>query len=101
MAASAGNSRKRPGTIEPVEVDLPITVGQFVKVAGLATTGGEAKMLVTGGDVSVNGAVEVRRGHKLVPDDVVSVGGRAARVVARSLPPGEVSPGAPVPRSRS
>jgi ribosome-associated protein len=100
MGASAGNPRKRPGSIEPVEVDLPITVGQFVKAAGLASTGGEAKLLVTGGDVSVNGAVEIRRGHKLGPGDVVFVGGKAARVVSRSQP-ADVPPNARAPHPRS
>ena len=84
-----------------MEVDLPITVGQFVKAAGLASTGGEAKMLVTGGDVSVNGVVEIRRGHKLGPEDVVSVGGRAARVVVRSESGGEAPPHTPAPHPRS
>jgi ribosome-associated protein len=100
MGAAAGNSRKRLRSIEPVEVDLPITVGQFVKAAGLASTGGEAKLLVTGGDVSVNGSVEIRRGHKLAPGDVVSLGGKAARVVSRSQPAG-VSPTTPAPHPRS
>jgi len=66
---------------ESVVVRLPITLGQFVKVAGLAASGGEAKVLVTSGDVKVNGQEESRRGHKLAPGDVVEANGRSALVV--------------------
>ncbi len=66
----------------PVAVDLPITVGQFVKVAGLAVTGGEAKQLVTAGLIRVNGQVEKRRGHKLNAGDIVESHGAAAEVSA-------------------
>jgi ribosome-associated protein len=66
-----------------VAVDLPITLGQFVKLAGLASTGGDAKRLVTEGLVRVNAEIETRRGHKLVPGDVVEVQGAAAKVVTR------------------
>ena len=64
----------------PIEVELPITLGQFVKVAGFASTGGDAKRLVVRGLVLLNGHVEQRRGHRLSPGDVVEVAGAAARV---------------------
>lgn len=76
--------------VETVEVNLPITVGQFVKAAGLAESGGEAKRLVLAGEVRVNGRVETRRGHKLSLGDVVEVGTRAASVTAR--PPSPAAP---------
>jgi ribosome-associated protein len=66
---------------ELVAVELPITLGQFVKVAGLAATGGEAKQLVAAGLVRVNAQVETRRGHKLHPGDIVVSRGVAAEVV--------------------
>ncbi len=69
-----------------VAVDLPITVGQFLKVAGLAATGGDAKRLVAGGAVRVNSRIETRRGHALVPGDVVEVNGEAARVEQKPRP---------------
>jgi ribosome-associated protein len=67
-----------------VEVVLPITLGQFVKLAGLADTGGDAKRVVTEGQVRVNGETDTRRGHKLAPGDIVEVGGEAAEVVVRA-----------------
>lgn len=82
----AGRRADQPANIEPVEATLPITVGQFVKLAGLAVTGGEAKRLVIDGRVRVNGRVEIHRGHKLELDDIVQVGERAARVAAGPVP---------------
>ncbi len=66
-----------------VKVDLPITLGQFVKLAGLAATGGDAKVLVVGGQVRVNGEVDTRRGRKLAFGDVVGVGDERATVTPR------------------
>ena len=46
---------------------------QFLKWQGMVSTGGEAKNLITSGQVSVNGLVELRRGRKLCPGDEVSL----------------------------
>lgn len=46
-----------------------ITLAQAVKVAGLADTGGTAKMFVRSGDVTVNGVVETQPGKKLRAGD--------------------------------
>jgi ribosome-associated protein len=45
-----------------------------LKLAGVASTGGEAKVMIQGGAVRVNGTVETRRKRKLVEGDVVEVG---------------------------
>jgi ribosome-associated protein len=84
MAFPDSRGAKRTSTATPVAVRLPITVGQFVKLAGLAGSGGEAKQLVVDGEVRVNGRVETRRGHKLEPGDVVDAKGLSAGVVATS-----------------
>ncbi len=57
--------------------ETPIELSQFIKFAGLAATGGEAKQAVLEGGVEVNGAVETRRGRKLQEGDVVTVAGEA------------------------
>ncbi|MEV4640959.1 RNA-binding S4 domain-containing protein [Actinoplanes sp. NPDC049548] len=59
-----------------------IRLGQFLKLADLIDTGGEAKVLIAVGDVTVNGEVDTRRGRQLFPGDVVAVRGREARVIA-------------------
>jgi len=57
-----------------------IRLGQFLKLADLIDTGGEAKILIASGDVTVNGEVDTRRGRQLRLGDVVVVQGRSARV---------------------
>ncbi len=47
---------------------------QFLKWQGVAGTGGEAKLLITSGLVSVNGSVETKRGRKLKVGDHVFIG---------------------------
>jgi ribosome-associated protein len=60
-----------------------ITLAQAVKAAGLADTGGQAKHLVRGGAVTVNGAVETRPGRKLVEGDRFRGEGPAEWTVGR------------------
>ncbi len=57
-----------------------IRLGQLLKLAGLADSGGEAKQLLAEGLVSVNGEVELRRGRQLHAGDLVSVGGEEITV---------------------
>jgi ribosome-associated protein len=54
-------------------VEETIKLEQFLKLAEVAATGGQAKMLIQGGAVRVNGLVETRRGRKLRPGDRVVV----------------------------
>ncbi len=51
-----------------------MTLGQALKASGVAGTGGEAKVLVQFGEVTVNGEVETRRGRKLESGDIIEVG---------------------------
>jgi ribosome-associated protein len=54
---------------------IPIRLDQFLKFAGLAATGGHAKISIQNGEVQVNGEIETRRRRKLSTGDVVAVGG--------------------------
>ncbi|MBM3450977.1 MAG: RNA-binding S4 domain-containing protein [Armatimonadetes bacterium] len=58
-----------------------ITLAAFLKWAGIASTGGMAKVLITSGRVRVNGEVEARRGRTIRPGDVVEVDGARFSVV--------------------
>jgi ribosome-associated protein len=70
--------------IESVPVrEVPIRVGQFLKLAGLVADGGEAKAALEAGEVTVNGRPESRRGAQLKAGDVVALGGQRARPVLR------------------
>jgi ribosome-associated protein len=57
-----------------VRIPAGTTLGQALKAASIAGTGGEAKVLIQAGEVSVNGEVETRRGRRLRAGDVVEVG---------------------------
>lgn len=46
---------------------------QLLKATGYAATGGEGKMLVDDGMISVNGTEEFRRRRKLYPGDSVVI----------------------------
>lgn len=61
-------------------VDDSIRLGQFLKLAGLAEDGGDAKSLLEAGEVTVNDEPETRRGRQLALGDVVEVGGEAAKL---------------------
>ncbi len=58
-----------------------IRLGQLLKLAGLVDSGSDAKFLLAGGEVSVNGEAETRRGRQLRAGDVVALGDAAVRVV--------------------
>ena len=62
--------------VEDVEVAGDgIRLGQLLKLAGLVGSGAEAKDVLAGGDVTVNGEAETRRGRQLHRGDVVDAGG--------------------------
>ncbi|MGH2900202.1 MAG: RNA-binding S4 domain-containing protein [Solirubrobacteraceae bacterium] len=70
-------------TTEPDEVAIrgeTIRLGQLLKLAGIARSGGEARGLLTDGEVRVNGDVETRRGRQLRAGDVVEALGERLRV---------------------
>ena len=48
----------------------------------MAGTGGQAKVLIQGGEVRVNGQVETKRRRQLQPGDVIEVGDAKAVVTA-------------------
>jgi ribosome-associated protein len=65
---------------QPVPRAIPlrgdhVTLARAVKIAGLADTGGQAKALVRGGAVTVNGAPETQPGRKLRARDRFAIAG--------------------------
>jgi ribosome-associated protein len=57
-----------------------IKLDQFLKLAQIAMTGGQAKAMILEGLVKVNGEVETRRGRKLRHGDHVEVEGEELEV---------------------
>ena len=68
------------GELSPDNAAVPsaedtIALDMFLKLANVVQSGGQAKHLIQSGGVLVNGEVEVRRGRKLRPGDLVDVNG--------------------------
>ena len=68
--------------IEKITITTPfIRLDSFLKLAGLVSTGGQAKILIAEGEVKVNGQVCLMRGKKLIDGDKVEFEGQTAIVV--------------------
>lgn len=75
--------------------DSEIKLGQFIKLANLVETGGEAKEAIAAGVVQVNGAVDTRRGKTLRPgDEVTLVDADTGDVLAGAVVTGAAGAGA-------
>ncbi|WGW12607.1 RNA-binding S4 domain-containing protein [Saxibacter everestensis] len=64
--------------------DDMIRLGQFLKLAGLAEDGTEAKALLDDDLVKVNGTLEFRRGRQLHIGDVVRLGKEEVEVIGNA-----------------
>ncbi len=62
--------------------DEYIKLGQALKLAGMVSSGVEAKVMIQDGQVMVNGQVEYQRGKKLHPGDTFSFNGEEAQIEA-------------------
>ena len=60
-----------------------IKLGQAMKLAGLIDSGVEAKEVIQGGQVQVNGETDLRRGRKLVPGDTFTYNGKTVQVTGK------------------
>ena len=61
-----------------------IRLDDFIKLSGLVGTGGEAKIRIQSGEVTVNGEVETRRRKQLSVGDVVEFVGETLIVAEDS-----------------
>lgn len=57
-----------------------IKLDALLKFANLVSSGGEAKLRITGGEVKVNGEVCTMRGKKLHPGDRVELDGNLVEI---------------------
>ena len=57
-----------------------IKLGQAMKLAGLVESGVEAKIEIQEGFVKVNGEVELQRGKKIYPGDIIDFDGQQVKV---------------------
>lgn len=61
-----------------------IKLGQALKLAGLVDDGVQAKIVITEGQVKVNGEVDLRRGRKVYENDVISYNGQDVKVTKKA-----------------
>jgi len=55
--------------------DEYITLGQFLKIVDLISSGGEAKAFLASETIQINGELDNRRGRKLYKGDSIEVKG--------------------------
>lgn len=53
--------------------DEYVTLGQFLKIADIISTGGEAKLFLSSNEVLINGESDNRRGRKLYKGDNLEI----------------------------
>lgn len=58
-----------------------IKLDNIVKFSGLAATGGEAKILIQNGEITVNGEVCTMRGKKIRENDIIGYKNRRIEVI--------------------
>jgi S4 domain protein YaaA len=58
-----------------------VTLGQFLKLADIIQTGGEAKFFLSENQIIINGEEDNRRGRKLRDGDIVEVLGKNYKIV--------------------
>lgn len=58
----------------------PVELYKLLKFEGLASSGGQAKMVIADGLVTVNGETETRKRRKIVSGDIVGFAGDKIRI---------------------
>jgi ribosome-associated protein len=65
----------------PIKGDF-VELYKILKFEGLANSGGQAKLMIGDGLVSVNGDVETRKRRKIVAGDKIDFGGQLIEIVS-------------------
>ena len=63
-----------------IETDI-IKLDSFLKWAGIAVLGSEAKFYIQNEDIKVNGEIETRRGKKLNKGDIIEFNNESYKIV--------------------
>lgn len=66
----------------------PVELYKLLKFEGMASSGGQAKMVIAEGLVTVNGKAETRKRRKIVAGDIVSFAGDKIRIQVPPSPEG-------------
>ena len=57
-----------------------ITLGQFIKVMDLVSSGGETKSFLLNNEIKVNSEIESRRGKKLYKGDLIVINNKEYKI---------------------
>ena len=71
--------------MQRISVRGNIKLDQFLKWAGVASSGGQGKLLIQSGKVKVNGEPEVSRGKIIQPGDMVHIEGLGDFLVIKEI----------------
>ena len=67
--------------MEKIKIETEfIRLDSLLKLSGMVDTGGQAKFVIQGGEVQVNGETCTMRGKKLRPGDTAQYAGKAFQV---------------------
>lgn len=58
-----------------------VTLGQFLKIADLVDSGGQAKFFLSENEVIINDEIDNRRGRKLRDGDEITIKGNTYRII--------------------
>jgi ribosome-associated protein len=74
---------KKKMSIEMKEVEVskePLELYKILKFEGMVSSGGEAKSVISDGQVLVNGKIETRKRKQIVSGDIVEFGDEKIRI---------------------
>lgn len=68
-------------TIKEVKItDEYITLGQFIKLVDLISSGGEAKVFLASNTIYINNKEDNRRGRKLYKNDLIVINNKEYKI---------------------
>ena len=59
----------------------PVELYKILKFEGLASSGAEAKLMIAGGLVSLNGTVELQKRKKTMANDIIAIGDDEFKII--------------------
>jgi ribosome-associated protein len=81
--------RNEPARLTLPLGEKPINLTQVLKRAGWTQSGGEAKALIAGGHVRVNGEPELRKRRQMKPGDIIALEDGPSLVLTEGADGGE------------
>lgn len=72
--------------MEEILINTPyVTLGQFLKLADIIQSGGEAKLYLANNKVLINNEEDNRRGRKLKDGDIIKIKEKTYRIINENI----------------